>query len=56
MKIQEGYLGSEESQPHTRPPCPGFQLQEEKSNNSWLQNPAGIESVRETSGVSGSSS
>ena len=27
----EGYLGSEESQPHTRPPSPGFQCQEDKS-------------------------
>ena len=31
IKIQEGYLKSEESQPHTRPPSPGFQCQEDKS-------------------------
>ena len=31
IKIQEGYLGNEESQPHTRPPSPGFQYQEDKS-------------------------
>ena len=30
IKIWEGYLGSEESQPHTRPPSPGFQCQEDK--------------------------
>ena len=30
IKIWEGYLGNEESQPHTRLPNPGFQCQEEK--------------------------
>ena len=30
-KNQEGYLGSEGSQPHTIPPSPGFQCQEDKS-------------------------
>ena len=30
-KIQEGYLGSEESQTHIRIPSPGFQCQEDKS-------------------------
>ena len=45
IKIQEGYRGSEESQPHTRPPSPGSQCQEEKSPNFWLQKPAGTEAV-----------
>ena len=31
IKIQEGYLRREGSQPHTRAPSPGFQCQEEKS-------------------------
>ena len=31
IKIQKGYLGSEESQPHTGPYSPGFQSQEDKS-------------------------
>ena len=31
IKIQEGYLGSEKSQIHIRPPSPGFWCQEEKS-------------------------
>ena len=31
IKILEGYLRSEESQTHTRPPSPGFQGQEDKS-------------------------
>ena len=44
IKIQEQYLRNEESQPHTRPLSPGFQYQEGKSQNFWLQNPAGIES------------
>ena len=30
-KNQEGYLGSEGSQPENRPPSPGFQHQEDKS-------------------------
>ena len=30
IKIREGYLGSEESQPPIRPPNPGFQCQEDK--------------------------
>ena len=30
-KNQEGYLRSKESKPHTRPPSPGFQCQEDKS-------------------------
>ena len=41
IKIWKGYLRSEESQPHTRPPSPGFQCQEDKSaqllaaKNQW---------------------
>ena len=31
LKIWEAYLGSEQSQPHTRPPSQGFQCQEDKS-------------------------
>ena len=34
FKIQERYLGSEECQPHIRPPSPGFQCQEDKS--PWI--------------------
>ena len=36
--------------PH-QDPSPGFQLQEDKSHSFWLQKPAGIESVGETSGA-----
>ena len=44
IKIWEGYLWSEESQPHTKLPRPGFQCQEEKSphflaiktNGDWI--------------------
>ena len=46
-KNWEGYLGSEESWPHTRPPSPGSQCQEEKSPNFWLQKPAGTEAVED---------
>ena len=31
INIREGYLGNEESQPHTKPPSPEFQCQEDKS-------------------------
>ena len=31
IKIWEGYLGNEESQPHTRLPNPGLQCQEDKA-------------------------
>ena len=30
-KNQEGYLRNKQLEPHTRPPSPGFQCQEEKS-------------------------
>ena len=30
IKTQEGYFESKESQPHTRPPSPRFQCQEDK--------------------------
>ena len=50
IKIQERYLGSEESQPHTRPPSPGFPCREISTHNFWLQNPAETESVKETAG------
>ena len=56
IKIWEGYLGSEESQTNTRPQSPGFQCQEDKSPNFWLQKPVGIESVEEAAGALSSSS
>ena len=55
IKIWEGYLRSEESQPHTKPPNPGFQSQEDKSPQFWLQKPVRIEPGEETSGSSSSS-
>ena len=43
-----GYLGSEESQHHTRPPAQGSSARKISSHNFWLQKPAGIELVEET--------
>ena len=39
IKIQKGYLGSEESQPYTRPPSPGFlpgSARKISPHNFWL--------------------
>ena len=49
-KNQEGHLKSKESQPHTRPPSPGFQFQEDKSHNFWLEKPVGVGAAEETVG------
>ena len=56
-KIWNRYLRSEESQPHTRHPSPGFQCQEDKSPQllATKTNPE-IESMEETSGAPSSSS
>ena len=56
IKIQEGWLGNEESQPHTRPPVQGSSARKIRSHTFWLQKPAAIESMEETSGVPSSSS
>ena len=56
MKILEGYLRSEKSQPHNRPPSPEFQCQEDQSSQLLAAKPVEIESVNETSGASVSSS
>ena len=39
-KIRKGYLGSEESQMHTRPPSPGFQGQEDKCPQLLVATPS----------------
>ena len=41
-KNQEGYLGSKGSQPHTRPPTPGFQCQEDKSPSLLIVKSSGV--------------
>ena len=45
IKFQEGYLGNEEPQPHTRhpppAPSPGFQCQEDKSPLLLAENTSG---------------
>ena len=48
IKIQEGYLGSEESQTHARPPSPAVQFQEDKSPQLLAAKPVGNESVGKT--------
>ena len=45
IKIWEGYLGSKESQPHTRSPAQGYSARKVSPHNFWLQKPTGIESV-----------
>ena len=55
-KIQEKYFGSKESQPHIRPPSPGFQCQEDKHPYLLDQKSVGIEAMEETSGIPSSSS
>ena len=49
IKIQEGYLGNEESQPHTRPPAQGSSDRNINLHKFWLQKPTGTESVEGTS-------
>ena len=56
IKIWEGYLRSEESQTHTRPPSPGSSVRKISPRNFWLWKPAGIESVEEAAGALSSSS
>ena len=52
IKIWEGYLRSEESQPHTRPaPAQGSSARKVNPHNFWLQKPLGVESVEKTSGA-----
>ena len=55
IKICEGYLRSEESQPHTKPPTQDSCARKVSPHNLWMQNPSGIELVEETSGAPGSS-
>ena len=55
IKIREGHLGKEESQPHTRPRPQGSRARIDP-HNFWLQKPVGIELVEETSGAPSSSS
>ena len=52
----EEYLGSEGSQPHTRPTSPGFQCQEEKSPYNWAIKTSGHGSAEEIVGFSDLSS
>ena len=56
LKIQEGYLRSEESQPTPGPLAQGSSARKISPHNFWLQNSVGIESVEETSGAPCSSS
>ena len=42
VKIQEVYVESEEPQPHTRPPSPGFLCQEISPHNSGCKNQQGV--------------
>ena len=44
IKIWEGYIGREESQPHTMPSAQGSSARKISPHNFWLQKPAGIES------------
>ena len=55
-QIQEEYLRSEESQPHTRLPAQVSSSRKISPHNFWLQNQAGIDSVEETARVQSSSS
>ena len=56
IKIQEGCLGSKESQNHTRLPDQGSNARKINPHNFWLQKPVEIESVEEAAGVPSSSS
>ena len=56
IKIQEGYLGTEESQLYTRLPAQGSSAKKISPHNFWLQKPVGIESVEEISRVPSNSS
>ena len=56
IKIWEGYLGSQESQTHTKPPAQDPSARKLSLHNYWLGNPAGIESVEEVAGALSSSS
>ena len=49
IKIQEGYLRSKESQPHTQ--AQGSNARKIDPYNFWLWKPAGIELVKETAGA-----
>ena len=51
IKTQEGYLGSEETQPHTRPPAQGPSAKKVSPHNFWLQKPVGFMLVEETAGA-----
>ena len=57
VKTQEGYLGSEGSQLHIRPPSPGYQCQEEKPPKlvATKTNGFGV-GEKKTTGFPGSSS
>ena len=56
IKIQEGYLGSEESQTRTSPLSPGFQYQVDKSPQLLAAKTSGVELVEKTSRALSSSS
>ena len=57
IKIQEGYLWSEESQTHhTRPSSPGCQYRKISPHDFWLQKPVAIELLEKTAGALSSSS
>ena len=56
LKIQEGYLRSEESQPTPGPLAQGSSARKISPHNFWLQNSEDIELVEETSGVPSRSS
>ena len=43
IKVWEEYLGSKGTQPHTRPPSPGYQCQEEKPPELLAVKTSGIE-------------
>ena len=55
VKIQEGYLMSEESQPQTILPTQGSSARKISPHNFWLQNPVGIDWVEETARTPSSS-
>ena len=56
IKIQEGYLRSEENPGPHQDPNPGFQDREDKSSQLLATKTKRIESVEETSGAPSSSS
>ena len=61
IKIWEGFLGRDFSGARSPSSIPGTPAQDSSARkitlcNFWLQKPAGIESVEETSGVPSSSS